>query len=415
MNREDKFYSSQVFAHIDADCFFVSCEVARNVSLKNKNVVVWKDIIVAKSYKAKANWIKTWMPTWEAKKLVKDLIIIKPDLEYYWKISRKMIWILKTFSPEIEIYSIDEAFLNIKWYEKIAWCKTYEEMAFKIKNTIEKQIWITVSVWISVNRLLSKLASESVKPNWVKVIPKENIWEFIKDRDIWSVCWIGRANREILKKYSINTIDRFAQLDLKKVYQMLWKSGSEIYYEMNGFSVFPICTERKKPKSISVTRSFDRCTKNENLIKSHLLNHIEKAVFKLKKEWVLTNKITLMFRFKNFRRSIFPIELSEFTDSYSYIKDVILDLFYKNFVKDVFYRSCWVEFLDLVDSSSFKQNLFSKNESYKKVDNLMKTKGFIDKKFWEKSVLFASELYNENLKKRKMDQRFYLPMVDLRV
>ena len=108
--------SKKIYLHIDCDSFFASCEELRNPDIRWKYVCVWDEIIIACSYEAKKLWIYTWLPVWEAKKILKKQgIFIEPDLFYYWEVSKNFINFLEKYTFNIEQFSIDEAFCEITW------------------------------------------------------------------------------------------------------------------------------------------------------------------------------------------------------------------------------------------------------------------------------------------------------------
>jgi DNA polymerase V len=107
---------ARVIAHVDADAFFASCEQLRNPYLRNKPVCVVsgkRGMVIAKSYEAKYKGVKTGMPSWEAKKLIRDGEFIICDHAYYGKISKQIFTVLKRWTEEMEIYSVDECFLDL--------------------------------------------------------------------------------------------------------------------------------------------------------------------------------------------------------------------------------------------------------------------------------------------------------------
>ena len=141
-------------AHVDADCFFAACELARSPKLRGRPVCVMSSqdaCIVAKTYDAKAVGIHTGMPVWEAKKLLPRAVYLPADFTYYGQVADKLIAILSRFTPEVEVYSIDEAFLGLNGIRSL-WRMGFVEIADTIRATIKSEAGITVSIGISVTK-----------------------------------------------------------------------------------------------------------------------------------------------------------------------------------------------------------------------------------------------------------------------
>ncbi len=158
----------QAIAHLDADAFFVSCEQASVPALKGKCVAVGKErgIVIALSYEAKAKGVKRGMFVSDAKRICPGIIILDSNYETYGLFSVRMFEILKRFSPKIEEYSIDEAFVDLTGLRRLYSC-SYEEIALKIQNTIEKELSISVSIGISITKVLAKIVYSG--HNWTAI------------------------------------------------------------------------------------------------------------------------------------------------------------------------------------------------------------------------------------------------------
>jgi len=160
-------------AHIDADCFFASCELVRRPELIGSPVCILSSqdaCVIAKTYDAKAAGIKTGMPVWEAKKLMPHAVYLSADFHFYGLLSKKMFSILKRYAPDMEIYSIDEGFLDLNGTRDL-WKKDYKGIAHDIRRSVQREVGITVSVGVSITRILAKMASEYNKPNGVTIVP----------------------------------------------------------------------------------------------------------------------------------------------------------------------------------------------------------------------------------------------------
>lgn len=205
----------KIILHIDFDSFFASCEQQFNPLLRNKPMGVTaangRTCIIASSREAKKLGIKTGTRSWEAYKLCSSLILVKADFVKYYEISKKFLNICKDYSPYVELFSIDELFMDV----------THSAHLFngrygiieKIKQRIRKEIgeFITVSIGISHNKLLAKLASGLKKPDGVFQIKKQDIDTIYANAELIDICGIGERINERLSNIGIHNL-----MDLRK-------------------------------------------------------------------------------------------------------------------------------------------------------------------------------------------------------
>src|SRR3989338_8905070 len=147
----------RAIVHIDVDAFFASCEQAVHPEYRGKPVVTGKErgIVAATSYEAKAKGVSRGVPLWEVKKLCPDAIILPSDYETYSLFSKRMFAIMRRFTSQVEEYSIDEGFADITGLQRPFHC-SYSAIALKMKSAIESELGITVSVGLSLSKVLCK-------------------------------------------------------------------------------------------------------------------------------------------------------------------------------------------------------------------------------------------------------------------
>src|SRR5574340_840050 len=147
--------------HLDADAFFASCEQAIHPELRGKPVITGKErgIVAAASYEAKARGIKRGMRLFEVKKVCPDAVMLPSDYETYSLFSLRMFEILRRFSPDVEEYSIDEAFVDLTGLRR-SYHGPYEDIARNMQQTIEQELGISVSVGVSLSKVLAKIGSK---------------------------------------------------------------------------------------------------------------------------------------------------------------------------------------------------------------------------------------------------------------
>ena len=341
MNHTRNWYNA--IAHIDADCFYASCELTRRPDLKGQPVCVLSSqdaCVVAKTYDAKAIGIKTGMPVWDAKKLMPHAHFLSADFRYYGLISKKMFSILRRYSPDIEEYSIDEGFVDMNGIRSM-WGKSYRGIADDIRQTVYNEVGITVSVGISTTRILAKIASEMNKPNGSTIIPGRRIANFLREVPVGDIPGIGGSRKQLMKKLCIQTAYDFANTPIERIDKVLGKVGVDLWNELNGNPVFELELEPPIPKSITRTASLGVVTCDKRLISSHITYHTTRMVTELVRKDLTTSVISVFLRLKSFESVGRNVRITA-TNDYSRINHIVKVIFNHVFKDDVEYRGCGV-------------------------------------------------------------------------
>ena len=200
---------NRVILHIDFDSYFASCEQQFDPLLRGKPIGVTatngRNCIIAASREAKKLGIKSPAHLWEARQICSELIAVPAHFEKYWDITQKFLDICKDYSPFIELFSLDEVFIDVTSTENLF--GGYLEIIHKIKQRINDEIgeYITVSVGLSYNKLLAKLASGLNKPNGFVEINPENVGEIYQKAKLTDFCGIGHRIEVRLNKIGIYT------------------------------------------------------------------------------------------------------------------------------------------------------------------------------------------------------------------
>lgn len=224
--------------HIDADAFFASCEQAIHPELKGRPVVTGKErgIVAAASYEAKAKGVSRGVRLSDVKKICPDAVILPSDYETYSLFSVRMFEILRRFSPDVEEYSIDEAFVDLTGLRR-SFHGSYETIAEKMRATVKQELGITVSAGVSLSKVLAKIGSKHNKPDGLTMIPGREVHLYLAKLPIEKVWGIGPNTAAFLRKFGITTALDFARKDEHFVEQHLSKPYREVWHELNGRSV----------------------------------------------------------------------------------------------------------------------------------------------------------------------------------
>ncbi len=349
-------------ALVDGNNFFASCEVLKNPALKGKAVCVLSNndgCVIARSNEAKKLGIKMGIPYFIAKKQFPQAVYLSADFSFYQNLSARMMKYLENYSDKIDVYSIDEAFIDVTGINKVL--KTdFRTLALKIKNDIESNIGASVSIGIANSKILAKIATHKAKlSDGAYYIEKEFIKEELKGIPVEEIWGVGRNISRSLRAYGIFYANEILEKEDKFFKTKYGKKGLELKYELMGISVIPLTGVSEKPKSIQRTRAFPKFSSDKNYIKEELDLHLHNVCKKLRENNLETLLIGVMLRTKDFHTFYKCIKLEYPANSEFILKPVIIKLFNEIFKENTIYRSSGIYAGILEDTCKFQMNLFS--------------------------------------------------------
>jgi DNA polymerase-4/DNA polymerase V len=390
--------------HVDGDAFFTSCEEAIHPELKGKPIVTGgeRGIIACASYSAKRMGIKRGVPVFEARRICPDLLVMPSDYETYSLFSRRMFNIIRQFTPQVEEYSIDEAFADITGLRRVLRA-SYETIGSRIKDEVSKNLGITVSVGLSITKVLAKIGSKYQKPNGLTVIPGREIATYLQKIPVQDVWGIGPATASYLSKMGIRTALEFARMPESVVKARFTKPGIEIWHELRGESVYPVILEEKSSyASISKTKTFAPPTSDPEYLFAHLMRNLESACIKARRYQLMPGKIVAYLKKQSFesvgqevklnRGCVYPMELT----------GVIRGMFDLMYQPQEIYRATGIVLLDLDQSLERQYSLFEDPIKPEKIRELYKGVDAVCQKYGKHSLhLGGSHLLEELGKGRR--------------
>ena len=245
--------------HCDLNNFYASCEVLQNPSLRGKPVAVGgkeedrHGVVVAANYEAKKFGVKCGVTTHEAKRLCKDLVICSPHFSLYNKCSRMVRKIYESYTDKVEVFSIDECFLDVT-HSKIF--GTPVEIANEIRERVKKEVGLTISVGVSFNKTFAKIGSDYKKPDATTVITEENFKSIVWPLPVGDLFGVGRKLKEKLMRFGVLTIGDLAHMDRNFLISEFGKVGDDLYKKANGLDDEEVSAEEESPKSIGNSATF---------------------------------------------------------------------------------------------------------------------------------------------------------------
>ena len=368
-------------ALIDCNSFYVSCERLFNPKIRRKPVVVLSNndgCIISRSNEAKALGIKMGEPYFKEKEIIvkNNVQVFSSNYSLYGDISRRVMRTLKRFNSDIEIYSIDEAFLDLSNFSD----NEIEDVGHEIRSIVLKWTGIPTSIGIAKTKTLSKVANhiaKKKKSGVVSLVGIENIdpiLEKVEINDVWGV------GRQLTKFYHKNGIYNAKQLKnksntwIKKSSSVL---SSRTAMELRGIACIDLETTNTKRKSCVVSRSFGQRVENFQELKEAIASYSLNASEKIRSESLVAKSISVFIRTSPFQNQFgyysnsktidFPIATN---NSIEIVKAALnsLEIIFKNGYR---YQKAGVMLSNLSESINDK-NLFS-SERDKKINSLMKS------------------------------------------
>jgi len=401
---------SNAIAHVDCDAFYASCEAARHPELKGSAICVLSSqdaIVVAKSYAAKALGVTTGMPVWEAKKIAPQVVCLAADFRYYGQVSGKLFAILRRYSPDVEVYSIDEGFMDMSAVPAL-WHQSFQQLADEIRLTIACETGITASVGIATTRTLAKMASESNKPNGTMVVRFSQIVPFLHGIAVSDIPGIGRNRAAQLNRFNIHTALEFSRMDELLMQQLLGRSGMVLKQELTGFPVLGIETEPPLPKSVSRTASMGQQVQLREVVSAHLSYHTMRLVSELVAKQLLARHIHLFLTLASYEKRTSNVCLDVPTNSLKRITIAVRQGMKQMFRRGESYRACGVVATRISSSHSQTPDLFGLTGEDERQTELMSVVNRINKKYGTGSVSLAAVRL---IKQKKIRPRFQYPLL----
>ena len=374
-----------VIALVDCDSFFVSCEQSVNPELKGKPVCVMSgrgQCVISRSKEAKKLGIRMGMPYFQIEGQMKKAIFINANHELYCKISERVMDVLKFFSPNVEVYSIDEAFVELTGLERL-YKKNYLEIAQMIRQEVLDKVDIPVSIGVSSSKSLAKLASDKAKKadEGVFLVGSRKIIPFLEKTSIDEIWGIGKNLSIMLRKHGILTAYELISQDDIWLNKQIGIRGLEMKHELLGEMVSPVSNEIKLPKSIQKTSALAKFSSDKNYLKNSLNYHIHRACVKLRKINAKCKGVSIFLRTKDFKVYCEKKVLNVGTDFELEISDIVFELLEKMYNPNILYRSTGVILDTFIFNDEAQMSLFSDNVVDERKEKLSKCFDKLEQRF----------------------------------
>ena len=393
--------SIEAIALIDANNFYASCEQSINPHLKNKPVVILSNndgCIIARSPEARALKIEMGVPYFKVKDRLKKLnvAVLSSNYSLYGDMSRRLMNLLKSYCDEIEIYSIDEAFVSTLRPND----KNLYPWARKLRSLIYQSLGITLTIGIGENKVRAKVANKLAKNidhsagifDLAKTKDQDSYLRKIKVDKIWG---IGKQTSNWLQTKGIKNAKELRDMKENEIINKLGVVGKRLQLELKGYKCLPIEKSIKSKRVIQVSRSFGTpITKLEDLTQALAIYAI-RASAKMRSQNLQTSLISVFARnskysSKNYHRSAY-IKLKIATNNTNSILKIVAALSKEIYNSGYKLSKAGVVMQDLTSSKYLQQSIihYKSQKDIKKSDALMKTIDYLNKRFKKEAITWA--------------------------
>ncbi len=391
--------------HLDLDTFFVSVERLRDISLNNKPVIIGglsdRGVVASCSYEARKYGVHSAMPMKMARNMCNDAIIIRGDMELYTKYSRIVTNIIAEEAPVYEKASVDEHYIDITGMDRFFGCLKWSK---ELRRRIIKETGLPVSLGLSVNKTVSKIATGEAKPNGELQVARDEVIPFLSPLSIRKIPMIGEKTYHLLRSMGIQTIQTLRLIPVEMMEKVLGKNGIDVWKKANG-----IDSSQVKPydeqKSISTERTFQKDTIDIIYLRELVVTMVEKLAYELRHKEKLTSCVTVKIRYSNFDTHTLQKHIP-YTSFDHVLIETAKNLFDRLYQRRMLIRLVGVRFSHLV-SGVQQLNMFEDTPEmvrlYLALDNLRN-------RFGRKSVRRAVGLDRNN---GEMDRGFIQPAYNM--
>ena len=391
---------NKIFAIVDANNFYASCERVFNPALENKPIVILSSndgCVIARSNEAKTIGIKMGEPYFKLQSLIKshNLKVISSNFTLYGDLSRRMMTILEDFSPACEIYSIDECFLDFSSLT----AEQIQSLCQCIRDRVKKWLGLPVSIGIGTTKTLAKLAVKIAKKRsegYYHIATELQRLEALESTNIEDIWGIGASYSNKLKSIGVSSaLDLANRPDdhIKKQTNIL---GVKTAHELRGISCIDLVEVAEPKQSITVSRSFGKEIRDYQILNQALSFFVSIAAEKLRKSGQMAKSISVFIRTNPFSKNLNQygnstnITLNYPTDSTPILLSAVSTALQNIYKPDFSYKKAGILLNDFCPKTNQAFDLFDKPQLRKMSSKLMNVMDKINNSYGRRTIFYAS-------------------------
>ncbi len=373
--------------HLDLDTFFVSCERLIDSRLQNRPLLVGgtgdRGVVAACSYETRVFGVHSGMSMKVARRLCPEAIVIKGNSGIYSKYSHLVTDIIKDSVPVFEKASVDEFYADLSGMDKFHGCYKY---ASELRQKIIKESGLPISFGLSVNKIVSKVATGEAKPNNQLKIDSGFEKTFLAPLSIRKIPSVGEKTYQVLRNLGVDKVSVVQQMPLEMMMSVLGANGRTIWKRANGIDNPPLIPFHER-KSISTERTYGKDTIDMEKLRTTIFAMAENLAFQLRNGNKLASTISVKIRYSDFNTYSKQVKIP-YTSADHIIIPKALELFEKLHNRRLLIRLVGVKINDIV-SGNYQINLFDDTEEMLSLYKAMDT---VRSKYGELSIMRASSM-----------------------
>ncbi len=287
-------------AHIDCDAFFASVEKRDNPDLINKPVIIGggnRGVVSTACYIARIKGVHSAMPMYQAMRLCPDAVIVRPRMGVYSAVSKEIVKLMKEMTPQVETISVDEAFMDFSG-TSLLYKASPAQLMVKLINQIEREVGITCSVGLSINKFLAKIASDLEKPKGFSLIGSDDIDKVLGNKPLTIIPGVGKAFQKKLEKEGLFTFFDLQKVPREELEEKFGKFGNRLWHLCRGQD-HRITKVTRPIKSISNETTFNTDISDYKKLEGYAWRLTEKVTDRAKEKGLVGNTVTLKLKQHN--------------------------------------------------------------------------------------------------------------------
>ncbi|MCS6712392.1 DNA polymerase IV [Brachybacterium sp. EF45031] len=314
--------------HVDMDAFFASVEIRDDPSLVGLPVVVGgagpRGVVAAASYPARARGIHSAMPMATARRLAPDLVIVPPRGAHYRAVSREVMEVLHTVTPEVDQVSIDEAFLDVRGARRLLGEPAH--IAELLRGRIRQQVGLPSSVGVGASRAVAKIASARAKPDGLLVVPVEDTARFLAPLPVGTISGVGPRAVTELGRLGVRTVGDLLAVPPSALRRAVGPQAEALRRLAAGEDRTGLETRRVRDRSLGTERTFDIDLTDPLEIRARLTAMADEVARSLRRHDMLTRTVSIKLRRHDSRTITRSVTLDQPTASSERLREHVIAL-----------------------------------------------------------------------------------------
>jgi DNA polymerase-4 len=289
-------------AHVDCDSFYATIEKRDEPSIADQPVIVGgrgRGVVLTACYVARTYGVRSAMPMFEARRRCPQAVVVAPDMAKYARVGREVRGLMRDLTPLVEPVSIDEAFMDLSGTERLHRMSPAKSLA-AFGERVERELGITVSIGLSCNKFLAKIASDLDKPRGFTVLGGAEASAFLAPRPVTLIFGVGKVAERRLAREGLRTVGDLARLGETELMRRYGAEGSRLWRLAHGLDQRPVRAERDT-KSISAETTFERDLASFRALELRLWALCERVSTRLKSQELAGRTVTLKLKTADFR------------------------------------------------------------------------------------------------------------------